>query len=287
MHIPNQIRNPHSIGACLFTLLLVLGGCTHPDITKKSALRPSRTIPVNWDGPDLREGRPLAIDITNQRGSVWIEVDEKLDEPVIEGVLSWKHGDRTMDWPGGRSGTGAQIDAVRQISDGHGDVLMIEGVLEEGAPRTAFLDLRVRTPRCDGVTVINDDGPIVLVGVGGAITAQNGVVGGRGGRIELRTSRAIADPVALITTNGRISVVLGPEAQGLIELDAEGGTARFESEFGSVTQVRPSPGRFRGVWNDGDNPIIARSATGPVHVQVQHNAEMYSVADDWLALIGR
>jgi len=276
--VPNKFRlRPLSLAACLG--LGALAGCHQPDIAREHLFRPDRWAPVSWDGGELRAGTPLAFDVRNDRGSVWIEVDEKLEAPVVVARVSWDGKERTKTWPGDTAG--AAVYAARDTTQAAGDVVRISSTLNEGAPESAFVDVRVRTPRCDGVTVLNDGGPIVLVGVGGAITARNGE---QGGRIEVRTSRPLTDPVALVTARGKVSAVIGPGGSGLIELDSESGSAEFESEFGSVTEVRPSLGRFRGVWNSGANPVIARSGDGDVHVQVQRNAEMYSVSDDWLAL---
>lgn len=280
----NRIRSM-LLGGGLLAMVLAGSGCRQADLTKQHMFRPSSAALVEFEGPALREQTPTAITVRNERGSVWIEVDERLTEPVIEAKVSWVRNEWKMPRTGS-TGRG-RVLVSRDTTQGPGDILRIEGVLGEGAPESAFLDLRVRTPRCDGVNVLNDGGPIILLGVGGAITAQNGVEGTRGGRIELRTSRAIQDPIALVTIKGRISAVLDPAGRGLIELDAEGGEAEFESSFGSVTEVRPAPSRFRGVWNGGDNPIIARTAQGRVHVQVQPNAEMYTVADGWIASVKR
>jgi hypothetical protein len=280
----NRIRSV-LLGGGLLAMALAGSGCRQADLTRQHLLRPWRVVPVEIEGPALREQTPTAITVRNERGSVWIEVDEHLSEPVVEAKISWGRDEWMMPWPGNSGG--GKVLVTRDTTNGPGDILRIEGVLSEGAPESAFLDLRVRTPRCDGVNVINDGGPIILLGVGGAITAQNGVEGSRGGRIELRTSKPIQDPIALVTIEGRISAVLDPSGRGRVELDAEGGNAEFESSYGSVTEVRPSPNRFRGVWNGGSNPIIARSARGHVHVQVQPNAEMYTVADGWIASVKR
>lgn len=271
------------IGIGSIAVTLALGGCTHPDITRRHLFRPDARIPVELAGPELRADAPLAFDIRNERGSVWIEIDEKLDAPVVEGIVSWKYKDRTDAWPS--DGASVVIDGTRS-TQGPGDVVSINTAMGVDAPESVFLDLRVRTPRCDGVNVVNDGGPIVLVGVGGAITAHNGAATGAGGRIELRTSEAIIDPVALVTTRGRVSAVIGPGGRGLIELESESGSAEFGTAYGTLSDVRPSMSRYRGVWNDGANPIVAKSADGDVHIIVKPNAEMYSIADDWMALLG-
>ena len=266
---------------CTLTLGLVNWGCTQPDITRKHLFRPGGQIPVEMSGPDLREGAPLALDVHNERGSVWIEVDERLEQPTVEAILSWGRHDRPDGWPDAED---APAVTATRSAGGPGDVLSISGTVGESAPRSAFLDLRIRTPRCDGVRVFNNAGPIVMVGVGGAITAYNGAETGEGGRIELRTSESIRDPLALVTTSGRVSAVIGPGGRGTIDLETERGSAEFGTAYGMMTDVRPAKQAYHGVWNGGTNPIIGRSADGRVRFVVKPNAEMYSVPDDWLAL---
>ncbi len=265
----------------MLSLAMLNWGCTYPDISRKHIFRPGEQIPVEQSGPDLREGAPLALDVHNQRGSVWIEVDERLEQPTVEAILSWGRHDRPDGWPD--AGDAPVVTAARSV-DGPGDVLSIDASVGDSAPRSAFLDLRVRTPRCDGVRVVNNAGPIVMIGVGGAITAYNGAETGEGGRIELRTSEAIRDPLALVTTSGRVSAVIGPGGRGTIDLETERGSAEFGTAYGMVTDVRPAKQSYHGVWNGGVNPIIGKSADGRVRFVVKPNAEMYSIPDDWVAL---
>ncbi len=272
---------PTRITLATLVLALLTTGCTYPDISRKYVFRPDQQIPVDITGPELRDATPLALNIHNQRGSVWIEVDERLDQPTVEAILSWGRHDHPDDWA---DSDDAPAVVATRATQGPGDVLSIDASVGESAPSSAFLDLRVRTPRCDGVNVVNNAGPIVMIGVGGAITAYNGAETGEGGRIELRTSRDIIDPVALVTTRGRVSAVIGPGGRGTIELETERGSAEFGTAYGTLTDVRPSKQRYRGVWNGGANPIIGKSADGRVRFVVKPNAEMYSIPDDWLAL---
>lgn len=259
-------------------------GCAQPDIARHHIFRPADRFDVEWDASSFDATRPMAFDIRNIRGSVWIEVDDELDEPEIDVRLSWDRGDWHDEWP--HHDSGAVIDAsVTPPGAEGGGVVTIDASLIEGAPESAFIDMRVRTPRCDGIRVMNDGGPIVMVGVGGAITAENGGVTGKGGRIELRTSQPITAPLALVTAKGPVSAVIGPGGAGTLRLQAEGGDAQFETMYGGVQSVRPGVGTYSAVWNGSDNPIIARSGDGDCHIQVKPNAEMFSVADDWIALI--
>lgn len=259
-------------------------GCAQPDISRHHLFRPADRFDVEWDSSEFDATRPAAFDIRNDRGSVWIEVDDKLDVPRIDVRLSWDRADWHGDWPHHDSGAVISAEVSNPPVGQGGGVVTIDGTLVEGAPESAFIDIRVRTPRCDGIRVINDGGPIVMVGVGGAITAENGGVTGKGGRIELRTSQPITAPLALVTAKGPVSAVIGPGGEGTIRLDTQDGDASFETMYGGVHSVRPGAGTYTAVWNESTNPIIARSGDGDCHIQVKPNAEMFSVADDWVAL---
>lgn len=268
------------------TVALLLGqaACTHTDIAKTNWLRQYRSVQVEIAGTAPAPGSPIAVDISNHSGSVIVEVDDRLDAPVIKADLIRPQQDSMRGMP--ETDAPGTVTAAYEASAGPGSTLRISGTLGSDYPTGTSLALRVRVPRCDGLSVINNGGPIVIIGTGGTVTAQNGVTTGIGGRIEFRTSQPVRDPVALITTDGAITAVIAPEGRAILELDTEDGDAFFGSAYGSITGVQPGIRSYRGVWNDGANPFVARSADGDVKVIVKPNAEQYSTADDWMALLG-
>jgi hypothetical protein len=266
------------------TAALMLGqaACTHNDIARTNFHRQYRVIPVEVVGTAPAPGAPIAVDITNHTGSVIVEVNDRLDAPEIRADLIRSKHESMRGMP--KTDAPGTVTAAYEGSPGPGSTLRIAGKLGSDYPTGTSLALRVRVPRCDGLSVINNGGPIVIIGTGGSVTAQNGVTTGLGGRIEFRTSQPVRDPIALITTRGAITAVIAPEGRALVELDTEDGDAFFGSAYGTLTGVRPGIRSYRGVWNEGANPFVARSADGDVKVFVKPNAEQYSTADDWMAI---
>ena len=266
-------------------LLLTQAACTHSDIGRTNFFRQHRPIPVEIAGQAPMVGAQLAVDINNHNGSVIVEVDDRIDAPEISADLIRPKHETMMPLP--EIDAPGIITASYEASQGPGSTLRINAGLTGDYPTGSAIALRIRLPKCDGLNIINNGGPIIILGTGGTVTAQNGITTGLGGRIEYRTSKPLRDPVALITAGGRITAVVDPAGRALIELDTERGQTSFGSDYGSLTKVRPANRSYRGVWNDGANPFIARSADGDITVFVKYDAEQYSTADDWMALIGK
>lgn len=113
----NRIRSV-LLGGGLLAMILAGSGCRQADLTRQHMFRPSRAAPVEFEGP-AREQTPTAITVRNERGSVWIEVDERLSEPVVEAKLSWERNDKTRKaWPG--TSGGAQVRVTRDTTQGPG-----------------------------------------------------------------------------------------------------------------------------------------------------------------------
>ncbi len=228
----------------------------------------------------------MAVDVFNESGSVIVEVDDRIDAPVIEaGLLHPKGRDGDVlpdaDEPGIVT---ASYEPARDMGvPANASTLRVRTTLGEAYPAGTKIALRVRVPRCDGLNIVNNGGAVVVVGTQGAVTVQNGATTGVGGRIEYRTSHPHRDPVALISTDGRITAVIAPEGAAQIELDTEDGQAFFGSAYGLLTDVRPGLRSYRGTWNGGQVPFVARTGRGEIQIFVKPDAEEYSTADDWMA----
>lgn len=280
--MPNRFR---SIIATTF-LLLAPVGCTHSDIATTAFLREHRSIGVEVAGQFPQLGTPVAVDVRNHTGSVIVEVDDRLDAPEIRArLIHPKDGDDRMpDTDAPETVTAVFETAASNAGATNASTLRVNAHLSNEYPTGSSIALRVRVPRCDGLNIINNNGAIVILGTKGAVTAQSGTQTGIGGRIEFRTSQPVRDPVALITTQGRITAVLDPEGAARVELDTEEGQAFFGSQYGRLTEVRPGLLSYRGTWNGGQNPFVARSGKGDVTVFVKPDAEQYSTADDWMTV---
>ncbi|MAY74274.1 MAG: hypothetical protein CMJ31_06020 [Phycisphaerae bacterium] len=242
---------------------------------------------VEIAGEDLASMGPIAVDVSNARGSTYIEVDDLLDEPVVKWRARWETHDKG-DHAWRRNDPPVTVSAeVTSESDGGPRALRVSAAPVADAPIDTYVDLRIIMPRCDGVSVRNSDGPVELVGVGGAITVDNGFGNGQGGRIELRTSRGLVDPVALVTTEGRVTAVVTDRSRGQVALTSGEGNVMFTTNETTVTDVHVTTGEWRGVWNDGSNPFIARTGHGAVRVVIVDDPEMFTIPDPMLEAIGR
>ena len=206
--MPIRLASRCAVLTLLASLGCVLPACTHTDIAHESFHRRERTIAVEISGDSPEVGVPIAVDVHNHAGSVIVEVDDALDAPEIKAALLRPDHKPRADMPETDPEdaiTASFIPASDAGAPTSASTLRIVTSLGDDYPRGSKIALRVRVPRCDGLSVVNNGGPIVILGTDGAVTAQNGVVTGEGGRIEYRTSKPFRDPVALITTSGRIS----------------------------------------------------------------------------------
>jgi hypothetical protein len=285
--MPIRTRTRIAAAALLIAPVLGLVGCTHTDIATTSFLREHRPIAVEITGDAPVLGAPVAVDIHNHMGSVIVEVDDRIDAPEITAHLI-RPKDTDGDSMPDQEAPDAVTAAYEAARDGgipaNASTLRIASRLVGDYPRGSSVALRVRVPRCDGLNIVNNNGPIVILGTKGTVTAQSGVETGIGGRIEFRSSQPLRDPVALITAGGRITAVIDPGGAAQIELATEEGQAFFSSAHGSITDVRPGVRSYRGTWNGGKTPFVARSGGGDITVFVKPDAEEYSTADDWMAV---
>jgi hypothetical protein len=145
------------------------------------------------------------------------------------------------------------------------------------------VDLTIRVAKADGIVVHNAGGPVELVRVGGAIHVENGSGGRPGGDVQVRTGDAMTKPSTLTTTSGTVLYQVGPGSTGTFNLMTDKGDVQFSSRLGEVSGVIPEPTRWRGVLNDGTNPVVLHSGDGLVRVHVIENAATYGpeLWDGW------
>lgn len=267
--------------AALATGLIGIAGLTgcQPGDYRATFSQSAASNAVEIQGPSLAEADSVAIDITNEAGTVVVTAEEWRTEPEVTARVRWargKHGFGDDNLPG-------TATATSEITDGRG-VLRVDADLADGAPDDARIDVVVRLPACDGIWVRNAGGTVILKGIGGAMTVENGLNGRGGGRIEIRTNRPVIDPVALLTTDGRITMVITPESRAQLDLASETEPALFSTAYGSTADVRTSHRTWQGIYNGGDNLLRMRSGDGEVRVIVHEDPEMFSVADGFASL---
>lgn len=208
----------------------------------------------------------VALDVTNVRGSVEVRVNPRVKQAVIEsnaavGARDFKSPAKDRDI----------IDALAVSADftsaDDRAVLKVVSTSQRPEADDQRVDLKITLPRCDGVSIDNRGGLVMVVGASGAHTITN-----RLGPVEVRTNTPIVDPVTLTTTDGNIYYQVPPGSSGSFDLATLSGECAFQNK---VTDVQKDSYYTRQtlstVLNDGTNPIVARTNAGDISVWVIEN----------------
>lgn len=239
--------------------------------------RPDYSIPIS--GPAVTGEQQVAVDVQNTAGVVRVIVDERLEQaevrirPIWTGVgrkerPEWDVIDAT-DWGVAEH---VQQDPERSILRVSGNERALGG--EYPIPA---LEIVIRTPAADGLLVRSGAGEVDVLNVRGAITIENGVSGGAGGPVRVRTNHPIDAPVNIVTTGGDILLVAAGESRGTVRLHAPDGRTVFHIPSGRVADVRDG-GRdgYTAVWNGGTNEIVLHSMTDDVRLIETRLPSMYT-----------
>lgn len=246
--------------AAILAAAWVLGGCSGP--AKQE---------VEVGGAGLSAASRPVLDVTNRNGSVRVEVDPLLSQPVVRAQISPGAG---SELKAKEAAEHAWI-AAETVNEGGREVVRILAEPKEGSPETPRIHLLVLTPPTSGVTVRNAGGAIELIGVAGPIEVENGIGGGPGGRVEVRTDEIMTWPVTLTTTEGPVFYQVPPESTGRFDISTESGKARFVAKGGSVGGVLAAEDRWVGTLNRGENPVTLRSGDGFVRAMVRRDPVAY------------
>lgn len=232
------------------TATLLLAGCGGQPVRRLEVTPPSAV-------------QALAFDVRNERGGVILRVDP--DAEKIRARARLRDG-------------GLPIRVSREVSDAvefYPEVQApIEGravanfIVESSRRRPDHqVDVTITTPRCQGVR-IDAGGPITLIGVSGAVEAQT-----PDGAIELRTDQSLTEPVALTTDRGDVILHLSHDSAGELDLQASQGEINFRSRTVAPQWRSQNEHRWRGVFNNGANPIVARAQKGDIVMRIVEQPE--------------
>lgn len=278
----NQILRHRFTVATLLVIPLVLGGCR--GIRELRELRPDGLATLANDHLEIR-GEPItgdrrvAVDVENLNGSVTILVSDRYKEASVYASTNWG-SDRASDEPATQDGARRWVSA-EHVMEGDNSVLR---VLSQATPEMdppVRTEIRILMPSCDGVFVRSGGGNVTVVGAGGAHTIASGFELGRGGHIEVRTSRPINDPINLRTSDGAVNLVLAPNSGGLIDVQTDDGRVAFGSKYGRLTNVQVEEERWTGIWNGQTNPIVLRTLDGDARLRVEEKPERFSTGLRW------
>lgn len=225
----------------LATLSLTLSGCN-------SSPRANR---VEISGSMLASSGPLAVDVDNHAGDVWIVVDPKLTEPVVE-AYAFDQASAPNE-PDKTGKVGPWVGASRKVSEG-GTVLSVISVRNPEYPRA--VDVRIHVPSCAGVRVVNGGGNVIVKGVTGAVDIKNDAVEGRwaklAGHVEVTTAGAVSGPIRLESSVGDVELTCGGDSDMAFEGKADGkGQVRVIAGKTRLGWLYRDPGQVSGVLKNG------------------------------------
>jgi hypothetical protein len=206
----------------------------------------------------------VAVDAVNDAGPITITADPSIQRIRVEADLHV-----SSEVP--EEERAALAEAVEFEMDLEGEpprqTLRVRVASPRPETRDVRVHLRVRAPSVRGVLARNERGHIVLEGVAGAIQAESVE-----GSIEVRTDRRLDQPVALVTEGGNILFKAPPETQGFFELKSgREGRVGFDSAVVLPADVYASQGYWRGLVNEGANPVYLESQTGSVRVWIRED----------------
>lgn len=233
--------------ACAWGAALHLGGCGAVTSQRLEVALPT-------------EPAPLAVDVSNPRGSVEIRVDARVESPRIVADVQWARG--VEDDRARKLAKSITIESSVEQGPG-GAVLRVRARDEVKDLPKHWANLRIVLPRVDGVRVVSSGGDVILAGVSGAVQVENG-----DGAIELRTDKPVTAPVALIATRGNVYFQAPVGSRGVFDMQTGAGEAAFVSRSVLLRDMRATRSSIMGVLAAGDNPITLRSDRGDVRAWV-------------------
>lgn len=228
----------------------------------------AKKVDVTMTGPELgRDSRPM-VDVSNWNGSVEVIVSSRFKRADVRAKVRRASGADV----GRRELARESAVTAQSTTEGGRPVLRVRSTTSIPDPTQGRAELLIRLPACAGAVVRNSGGLVELRGVGGPITVENGVNNGPGGRVEIRTSEPLTDPVTVTTSEGTIYFQVGPNSAGRFDLLAEGGEAALDAQRGVIKFESYAKDRFVATLNGGENPVTLRSGRGVVYARVIDDA---------------
>jgi hypothetical protein len=269
-------RRTRLAAALLFVSPLLLGGCQYWTETAEFgpdglATPLSDYLPIK--GEVITGNRRTAVDIENLNGSVTVLVSDRYPEAQIYARANWRKAYDKDEWEVVKN---EDWVVAEHVIEGENSVLRVLSQATPESDPAVRTEIKILMPSCDGVFIRNAGGNVKVIGAGGAHTIASGFEIGRGGHIEVRTSRDINDPVTLRTSDGDVEFVVDGGSSGSIDIQAPEGEVAFGSAFGRLAKVVVEEHRWTGVWNGRTNPVLLSTLEGNARMRVEENPEMFT-----------
>lgn len=220
--------------------------------------------PIRVDAPSVAEAAIAGpgVDISNLRGNITLRVDDRAERiSVTPTVRLDKGGPEHFDL----NLVADSVDVTAEVQDRGGLPAVVITTTSTSDPNGFFVDLEIRLPAAEGLRIRSGGGAITVVDVAGAIDIEN-----VGGTVEVRTSKPVTQPVAISTGSGNVYLLVPPQSQGDISMQAFGGRCRLESltAAASLVRVHSDERSLTGSLNAGSNPIEITTADGDCRMWV-------------------
>ncbi|MDX2146715.1 MAG: hypothetical protein SFZ23_04265 [Planctomycetota bacterium] len=214
---------------------------------------------------------PLAIDVSNQVGSVTI-----LSGP---GVKDWSVRTRVRQ---GQKRPVEEAVSAELVTAPEGRTLRVLAAHPDGAATDGYaINLTIRVPAAAGVRVRTGQGNVSIRNVNGPIDVQVGegadtpASGSQAasdaklaGNIDVRTNQAITTPVLLATPRGDVRLSATEGSSGALDLTASQGSVEVRAPKGRMSNVRPGARQWRGEYNAATHPFRLFTGDGTVLVEL-------------------
>lgn len=205
---------------------------------------------------------PIGLEVDSFGGDVFVEVDERRTDVKLTVTRQALHGF------GRRDAGKAAVDSIDYrteiINTERGKVMRIVTTTNDDQPELLRANLRILAPAIEGVTVRTTGGDVHLEMVRGPLDLKTD-----GGRVIVQTAWAINDPVTIINNDGSIDYRVRGESTGIFDCETIGGRVSASVLFGQlIVDASTDVDTFRGVLNDGTNPVEMRALDGDIRIAV-------------------
>lgn len=262
------------LAVALSMLGFALGGCSGTQAHTYSLTMPADVI-------------RLGVDIENYRGHVEVIADDSARNITVDGWI-WL-GPDALEAGGEEPYAMTRIEAIVEPSpDAPGSaVLRVRSDTDHSEFHDHHVRLVVRTPRIDGLRIVNRDGYIEVVDASGAIEIENHT-----GGIQFRSSKPMTDAVQVLSTDTNVWYQVPAGSRGDVVLETLSGRAIYrnaltESNRTYTTQSQDGTDGsvIRTVLDGGDNPVNIRTNRGDVRLLIMedpvgYKRNFYSVMPD-------
>lgn len=237
----------------LASIMLLTGGCA-----TRAAWDDERHFEAS--GPIEIDVESFAGDVTINTTDHWPDVRVRVRRAAVHGFKREREAADSLE----------EITSIAEIVSGDmGQKLIVRTMTDHAEAHFQRAHVFIDVPQAENITVRTTRGNVYLTGISGRINAET-----TDGDVRVITNRAMNKPVTVLNQRGNIFFRVRGESQGYFDCEAVRGEVSRRVNYGYLTtEPNSRHDRFRGRFNDGDNPITLRTIDGNIRVSVVHNPE--------------